>query len=117
VQRLYACLSGAIAVTVEPQESELDLSATMDPDGRRFVLWVVNPHPHPVRREIALESKVPPTMVKAVTVTGPGPAATNSFPRPDHVAPREEILDPAPRIEREFPAWSVTGIEWVLAAR
>jgi alpha-N-arabinofuranosidase len=112
VQRLYSTLSGRVAVKVETSAPDLDVSGTMDADTGRFMVWMVNPQSEAVESTVALGSGAVPASARVVTVTGRDPTAVNSFERKDNVAPVEEALKPAGTQAREFPPWSLTGMEF-----
>lgn len=111
VQRLYSRLSGSVAVTIEADEGELDLSATRDADGARYVLWVVNPHAGAARRSVSLAAGGISGPVRVVTLGGTSPAAVNSLARQDHVAPVEQLVEAGELSDWDFPAYSLTGLE------
>ena len=111
VQKLYATLSGPVAVKVQTDAPDLDISATMDQDASRFMIWVVNAQPEPIPSRVVLDEIGRPTSIRLLTITGDGPAAVNSFAQKNNVAPVEKVIRPAQTFRREFPAWSVTGIE------
>ena len=111
IQKLYATLSGPLAVEVQADALGLDISATMDADASRFMIWVVNAQPGAVAGRVDLEDIGRPTAIRLLTLTGDGPAAVNSFAQKTVVAPVERVIRPAQTFRLEFPAWSVTGIE------
>jgi len=114
VQKLYATASGQVAVKIEADAGELDISGTMDRDSSRFMVWVVNPLSKAIESTVSLEEIGVPASVRLLAITGADPTAVNSFEEKGHVAPFEEAVRPAPTLRLEFPAYSVTGMEFTM---
>ena len=52
-----------------------------------------------------------PEFIRIFTITGPGQSAVNSFERKNNVVPVERSVEPSETLTREFPPFSVTGME------
>jgi alpha-N-arabinofuranosidase len=111
VQKLYSTMSGNVAVRVECGVEQLDVSGTMDENGTRMMIWVVNPAETRVETDVVFDGVGVPKSAKAVTVSGPSENAVNSFERKDNVAPVEQSIEPARELKWRFPPFSLTGFE------
>jgi len=114
VQSLYSTTSGQVAVEIETDAGDLDISGTMDKDSSRFMVWVVNPLSKAVESTVSLDATGAVSFVRCLTITGADPTAVNSFERKTNVAPYEEAVKPTPAPHWKFPAYSVTGMEFTM---
>jgi alpha-N-arabinofuranosidase len=114
VQKLYSTVSGQVAVKVEADSSGLDIAGTMETNGRRFMVWVVNPLPNPIESAVSLDGIGVPASIRRLTITASEQTAVNSFEKKDNVAPVEESVRPAATLRQEFSAYSVTGLEFTM---
>lgn len=115
VQKLYATLSGQVAVNIEVDSNDLDICGTMDEDATRFMVWVVNPSERAIETQVSVAEIGVVDSLRYLVIAGASPTSINSFERKDNVAPIEEFVTPAPIFRRKFPAYSVTGMELKMA--
>lgn len=111
VQKLYSTMSGRSAIKVQAEDDKLDVSGTMDCDSKRIMLWVVNSKSRAIESMIAVGEIGRPEFIRIFTITGPSPSAVNSFERKNNVVPVEQSVEPSETLTREFPPFSVTGME------
>ncbi|MBM3495901.1 MAG: hypothetical protein FJX72_16490 [Armatimonadetes bacterium] len=118
-QMLYATRAGRVALPLSGVEgSGLDVSATMTPRGAGAAVFVVNDTPEAISARLDLsELGVRTGRVEATTLTDRDaagePDATNSFERPDRIAPvRRTVVASGDELQVTFPALSLTVLEW-----
>ena len=90
----------------------LDAVATHDPDAGRLAVFVVNRHPtEAVALATGLHGVGGATLVEAVVLSGPDPAAANTRHEPDRVVPHEhphaDVVDDELRAELPPASWSM----------
>jgi alpha-N-arabinofuranosidase len=91
----------------------LDVSASLEPEGRRLSVHVVNRDPTDSQNvEIELAAGAFRGPVSITTITGADLATTNTFDRPDAVGATEQALDApaAGPFRHALPPRSVTGL-------
>jgi alpha-L-arabinofuranosidase len=84
--------------------------AGLDAKTKEIILKVVNPTGSARLASITLEGApaLAPTGT-AITLSGPGPLAENSFETPEAIAPiKSEVGGVGPKFTHAFPAWSVS---------
>ncbi len=111
VQKLYSTLSGSVALRSDSDDPTLDLSASASADGRRCIVWIVNPDRAARECEIEIEGCSQPEAVRVIRLSGSSPDAVNSIGRPRHIAPVEEALKAGEAVNVMLPPWSLTGVE------
>ena len=92
----------------------LDVTATRDEDGRRVVLGVTNRHPaRAAQATVILAGFGGMRPVRAQTLAGPDPLATNDFEAPERVCVRRVPLPEGDGSQFRFrsPPASVTVLE------
>lgn len=80
------------------------------------MVWIVNPASKAIESTVSLDEIGVPASVRRLTITGADPTAVNSFEQKENVAPFEEAVRPRLTLRREFPAYSVTGMEFKMKA-
>jgi alpha-N-arabinofuranosidase len=122
-QQLYATRAGVrpLKIVAElPPNVGLDLSATMNRQGDAVVLFAVNDSLTDIKRPVDFSAfgaagQDVATWTLADKKHAGEPDVTNSFAEPERIAPAEGKFKAAgPRFEYQFPALSVTVLEWRL---
>jgi alpha-L-arabinofuranosidase len=111
VQKLYATMSGSVALAADTDKEFLDISATADPDYTRCMIWIINPAEQDCGCTLDLKEINNIGTARKITLTGPNPDAVNSIARKDQIIPIEEQLPTGQNLQTILPPWSLTGIE------
>jgi alpha-N-arabinofuranosidase len=126
VQQLYATLAGNRPLKIEPARELAqmpDLSATQSADGQWVVVLAVNSGLDGVKRLLDLSAFGDVAQqVETWTLCDSKPArepdAVNTFDEPDRIAPkRSHVSASSGRFEYEFPALSLTVLQWKVLRR
>jgi alpha-N-arabinofuranosidase len=95
----------------------LDVSSSLDPDGRRLAIHVINRHPaDELEVEIELTGGAFAGSLEVTTITGDDLKTTNTFAVPDAVTAVDQQLDisPGDRYRHSLPARSATGLVFAI---
>lgn len=120
-QQLYAQRAGNRPLAIESSGAVNlwpDVSATLSADGKRMVLFAVNPSPRDVNRPLDLRAfGDAPQNVVVWTLTDTkeagDPGVANSFAEPERISPTESRFQASGgRFDYLFPKWSLTVLGW-----
>jgi alpha-L-arabinofuranosidase len=116
-QLLYSTLAGTSPLRIEsviPPDAGLDLSATLDPNGRRLVLFAVNSTLQEIRHTVALKAFAKGSAHLTIWTLADRdhvmePDVRNSFTDPERIIPRRSSIRlSSSKFQYPFPALSLT---------
>jgi alpha-L-arabinofuranosidase len=118
-QQLYATRAGSIPLPAAvPSGAGLDISATADAKRRQVTVFVVNDSPNAIPAALdAAALGIAGGVVRVTTLADRDragePDVTNTFDRPDRIAPAtSKLRAPGSRIAHTFEPLSLTVLEW-----